>query len=64
MGGSTLGFGGTGGSGGATLGGFVRGATLGGTSMKSILGSLHGVKISWSNLSSGGSIGMGDDRGR
>ena len=55
--GSTLGVGGTGGAGGATLGGFVWGATLGGVSGKSRLGS------ACSKLSSGGSIGMGGDRG-
>ena len=37
-GGSTLGIGGTGGASGATLGGFVWGATLGGVSGKSIFG--------------------------
>ena len=54
---STLGVGGTGGAGGATLGGFVWGATIGGVSGKSRLGS------ACSKLSSGGSIGMGGDRG-
>ena len=57
LGGSTLGVGGTGGAGGATHGGFVWGATLGGVSGKSILG------ILWSNLSSGGFIVTGGDRG-
>ena len=46
-----------GGVGGATLGGLVWGATLGGVSGKSRLGS------ACSKLSSGGSIGMGGDRG-
>ena len=55
--GSTLGVGGAGGAGGATLGGFVWGATVGGISGKSRLGS------ACTNLSSGGSIGMGGDRG-
>ena len=55
--GSTLEVGGTGGAGGSTLGGFVWGATLGGVSGKSILGSVC------SKMSSGGSIGMGGDRG-
>ena len=55
--GSTLGVGGTGGVGGATLGGFVWGSTLGGVSRKSRWGS------ACTNLSSGGSIGMGGDRG-
>ena len=55
--GSALGVGGTGGAGGATLGGFVWGATIGGVSGKSRLGS------ACSKLSSGGSIGMGGDRG-
>ena len=55
--GFALGVGGTGGAGGATLGGFVWGATLGGVSGKSRLGS------ACSKLSSGGSIGMGGDRG-
>ena len=54
--GSTLGVGGTGGAGGATLGVFVWGSTLGGVSGKSRLGS------ACSKLSSGGSIGMGGDR--
>ena len=57
LGGSTLGVGGMGGAGGVTLGGFVWGATLGGASKKSRLGS------PWSNLSSGGSIGTGGDIG-
>ena len=57
LGGSTLGVDGTGGAGGATLVGFVWGTTLGGVSGKSRLGS------SWSNLSSGDSIGTGGDRG-
>ena len=55
--GSTLGVGGTIGAGGANLGGFVWGATLGGVSGKSRLGG------AWSNLSSGGSIDTGGDRG-
>ena len=55
--GSTLGVGGTGGAGGVTLGGFVWGSKLGGVSVKLRLGR------PWSNMSSGGSIGMGGDRG-
>ena len=55
--GSTLGVGGTFGAGGSTLGGFVWGSILGGVSRKPILGS------ACSNMSSGGSIGMGGDRG-
>ena len=43
LGGSTLGDVGTRGAGGATLGGFVWGATLGGVAGKSKFGSLHGV---------------------
>ena len=54
MGGYTLVVGGTGGAGGATLGG---------VSGKIILGSLCGVGTPWSNLSSGGSIGTGGNRG-
>ena len=56
LGGSTLGVGGMGGAGGANLGGFVWGSTLGGVSGKLRLGS------PWSDLYSGGSIGMGGDR--
>ena len=57
LGSSTLGVGGMGGVGGVTLGGFVWGSTHGGVSGKLRLGR------SWSNLSSGGSISMGGDRG-
>ena len=56
LGGSNLGVGGTGGTGGATLGRFVWSSTLGGVFGKLRLGS------PWSDLSSGGSIGMGGDR--
>ena len=54
--GFTLGVGGTGGAGGATLEVFVWGATLGGISGKSRLGSVCSKFSSW------GSIGMGGDR--
>ena len=50
LGSSTFGVGGTGGAGGATLGGFVWGFNLGGVSRKFRLGS------PWSVLSSGGSM--------
>ena len=66
MGDFTLGAGRTGSAGGATLGGisvFVWGATLGGVSGRSRLGSLRGVGSPWQNMSAGGSIGTGGDRG-
>ena len=65
-GGSTLGAGGTGVPGGATLGGlgvFAWGATLESVAGKTSLGSLCGVWSPYSNLSVGGSIVTGSDRG-